>query len=154
MGATQPRDPVVERTALPRHARGTGPWLAVTPMLTVIGLTIGAAPIVGATAKATAALGRPKEAAVAGAEQMRRQALAVQAFQARNYPMAYGRFAELADAGDALSALMALAMVRHGPLLFGSDWSVTPGQVHRRSAMALREVHDHGLAIAQHDKGE
>jgi len=120
----------------------------------VIGLTIGAAPIVGATAKATAALGRPKEAAVAGAEQMRRQALAVQAFQARDYPMAYGRFAELADAGDALSALMALAMVRHGPLLFGSDWSVTPGQVHRRSAMALREVHDHGLAIAQHDKGE
>ena len=45
-------------------------------------------------------------------------------------------------------------MVRHWPVLFGSDWSVTPGQVHRWGAMALREAHDHGLAIARHDKGE
>ena len=150
---TQPRDPVVERTPVTRRVRG-GPWLAAAPMLAVMGLTIGTALIVGATAKATAALGQSRTIPIAGAEQMRRQALAVQAFQAREYPMAYGRFAELADAGDAPSALMALAMVRHGPVLFGSDWSITEGQVHRWSAIALREVQDHGLAIAQHDRGE
>jgi len=152
---TQPGGPAVERTAATRRpARGTGPWLAAAPMLTVLGLTIGAALIVSATAKATAALSPPRAIQLAGAEQMRRQALAVQAFQARDYAMAYGRFAALADAGDAPSALMALAMLRHGPSMFGSDWSITSGQVQRWSAMALTDVRDYGLAIAQHDRGE
>jgi hypothetical protein len=149
---TQPRDPAVERTLLTRRVRG--PWLAAAPMLAVMGLTIATALIVGGTAKATAALGQPKAIAIAGAEQMRRQALAVQAFQAREYPMAYGRFADLADAGDAPSALMALAMLRHGPSMFGSDWSITPGQLQRWSELALREVQDYGTVVAQHDRGE
>jgi len=149
---TQPREPAVERTPALRPVRG--PWLAAAPMLAVLGLTIATALIVGTTAKATGALSQPQTMQLAGAEQMRRQALALQAFQAREYPMAYGRFAELADAGDAPSALMALAMMRHGPTLFGSDWSITPGQVHRWSAMALQEVREHGIALAQHDKGE
>jgi len=152
---TQPRDPAIERSApARRRVRGTGPWLAAAPMLAVLGLTIGTALIVGATAKATAALSPPRGLQVAGAEQMRRQALAVQAFQAREYATAYGRFAELADAGDAPSALMALAMLRHGPSVFGSEWSITPGQVQRWSAIALPDAKEYGLAIAQHDRGE
>ena len=151
---TQPREPAVQRSPAPRRSRTTGPWLAAAPMLAVMGLTIGTGLIAGTTAKATAALGHPHTVQLAGAEQMRRQALAVQAFQARQYPMAYGRFAELADAGDAPSALMALAMMRHGPAVFGSEWSITPGQVQRWSDLALREVREHGTAIAQHDRGE
>ena len=151
---TQPRDPAVELTPAPRRVRGSGPWLAAAPMLAVIGLTIATALIVGTTSKATAALAPAKSMQLAGAEQMRRQAQAVQAFQAREYPMAYGRFAELADAGDAPSALMALAMMRHGTAMFGSDWSITPGQVHRWSEIALRDVRDYGTAVAQHDRGE
>ena len=152
---TQPGGPAVERAAPSRRpVPATGPWLAAAPMLAVLGLTIGAALIVSATAKATAMLSPPRAIQIAGAEQMRRQALAVQAFQARDYAMAYGRFAALADAGDAPSALMALAMLRHGPAMFGSDWSITPGQVQRWSSIALTDVRDHGLAIAQHDRGE
>ena len=123
-------------------------------MLAVLGLTVGTALVVGATARATAALSPPRGLQVAGAEQMRRQALAAQAFQSREYATAYGRFAELADAGDAPSALMALAMLRHGPSVFGSEWSITPGQVQRWSELALHEVREHGTAIAQHDRGE
>ena len=150
---TQPHAPAVGRTPSPQQRLG-GPWLAAAPMLAVVGLTIATGLIVGTTARATSALGAPKSVQLAGAEQMRRQALAVQAFQAHNYPIAYGRFAELADGGDAASALMALAMVRHGPSMFGSDWSITPGQVERWSAIALRDVRIYGTTIAQHDRGE
>jgi hypothetical protein len=151
---TQPQALPDAGTEPPRRRHGTGPWLAAGPMLAALGLTIATALVVGTTAKATAALGRPQATQVAGAEQMRRQALAVLAFQARDYPMAYGRFAELADAGDAPSALMALAMVRHGLPAFGHEWSITPGQVQRWSEIALRDVRDFGVAMAQHDRGE
>jgi hypothetical protein len=151
---TQPREASVERSRAPRRVRGTGPWLAAAPMLAVCGLTIAAALIIGATAKATAALSRPTGFQIAGAEQMRRQAQAAQAFQARQYAMAYGRFAELADAGDPPSALMALSMVRHGPSIFGSQWSATPAQLQRWSTLALQDVREHSVQIAEHDRGE
>jgi hypothetical protein len=85
---------------------------------------------------------------------MRRQAQAVQAFQALQYADAYGRFAALADEGDAPSALLALAMVRHGPALFRSEWSATHGQLQRWSALALQDLREHGPLIAAHDRGE
>lgn len=62
------------------------------------------------------------------------------AFRQQQYAQAYGRFAALADAGDAPSALMALAMLRHGPALFGSDWSASAGQWHRWSALAFGDA--------------
>jgi hypothetical protein len=151
---TQPGDPAVQHPPPQRRPRATGPWLAAAPMLAVIGLTIGTALIIGTTAKATAALSQSHAVQLGGAEQMRRQALAVQAFQAREFAMAYGRFAELADAGDAPSALMALAMVRHGPSMFGSEWSITAWQVQRWSELALSDVRVQGMAIAQHNRGE
>jgi hypothetical protein len=139
----------------PRRVRGTGAWLAAAPMLAALGLTVSAALVVGATAKATTDLGRTRaQPVVAGAEQMRRHAGAVQAFRAQQYAQAYGRYAELADAGDAPAALMALAMLRQGPELFGSEWSITPGQLERWSAMALSDVREYGSAIALHDRGE
>lgn len=57
-------------------------------------------------------------------------------FLARRYAEAYGRYAELADAGDAAAASIALAMVVHGPALFSADWSATSGQLQRWSALA------------------
>jgi hypothetical protein len=137
-----------------RRARGAGPWLAAAPMLAVLAMVIGSALILGATAKATTDLTHSKRIAIAGAEQMRRQAQAVQAFQAREYADAYGRFAALADEGDATSALMALTLVRHGPRVFGSQWSATAGQLQRWSTMALTDVQQHAPQIAQHDRGE
>ena len=57
-------------------------------------------------------------------------------FLARRYAEAYGRYADLADAGDPAAASMALAMVVHGPALFGSEWSATSGQLQRWSSLA------------------
>lgn len=70
------------------------------------------------------------------------------------YAVAYGRFAALADEGDAPSALIALAMVRHGPGLFGSDWSLTRGQAQRWRTLALRDIDENAALIAEHDRGE
>lgn len=139
---------------VPQQFRVRGPWLAAAPMLMALALVVGGALIVGATAKATSDLARGRGMPVAGAEQMRRQAQAVQAFQAREYAVAYGRFAALADDGDAGSALIALAMVRHGPTLFGSEWSLTQPQLQHWSDLALHDVRERGAAIAEHDRGE
>ena len=65
-----------------RARSSAGPWIAAAPMLLLLALIVGGALVVGASVKATTALSRPKASAVAGAEQMRRQAQAVQAFKA------------------------------------------------------------------------
>jgi hypothetical protein len=139
---------------MPRQLRVRGPWLAAAPMLVALALVVGGALIVGATAKATSDLSRMRGTPAAGAEQMRRQAQAVQAFRTREYAVAYGRFAALADDGDAASALIALAMARHGPTLFGSEWSLTRQQLQQWSELAMRDVRERGVAIAEHDRGE
>jgi hypothetical protein len=75
-------------------------------------------------------------------------------FVARRYAEAYGRYAVLADAGDPAAASMALAMVMHGPALFGSDWSATSGQLQRWSALAQRFALQREASIAAQDRGE
>lgn len=116
------------------------------PFLVVCALTLAAAAVATATA--------PFDALPTADAPSAQQQAAMQAFQAQRYAIAYGRFAQLADEGDASSALIALTMVRHGPALFGSPWSATPGQLQRWSAMAIREVQQRAALIAEHDRGE
>jgi len=75
-------------------------------------------------------------------------------FLARRYAEAYGRYADLADAGDPAAASMALAMVMHGPAVFGSDWSATSGQLQRWSELARQFADLREGSIAAHDRGE
>ena len=75
-------------------------------------------------------------------------------FLAHRYAEAYGRFAALADAGDPAAASMALAMVVHGPALFGSDWSATSGQLQRWNALAQQFAGQREVSIVAHDRGE
>jgi hypothetical protein len=75
-------------------------------------------------------------------------------FLARRYAEAYGRYADLADAGDPAAASMALAMVMHGPALFGSDWSATTGQLQRWSVLARQFAGQREASIAAQDRGE
>jgi hypothetical protein len=75
-------------------------------------------------------------------------------FLKRRYAQAYGRYAELADAGDAAAASMALAMVLHSPELFGSDWSASAGQLQRWSALARQFALQRGDTIAAHQHHE
>jgi hypothetical protein len=42
---------------------------------------------------------------------------------------AYGRFVALADEGHVPAARVALAMLRNGPKVYGTDWSAAPSQV-------------------------
>jgi hypothetical protein len=53
----------------------------------------------------------------------------VRLFRSGRFAAAYGRFAQLADAGHAPSARIALVMVEQGPQLFGSDWDAWPQQL-------------------------
>jgi hypothetical protein len=59
-------------------------------------------------------------------------------FRERRFAAAYGRFAQLADAGHVPSACIALLMVRDGRALFVTDWYATPDQLRRWSALTIR----------------
>jgi hypothetical protein len=98
-------------------------------------------------------------AASAGAQELRAPSAvtppgyddAVHALTSQRYSAAYGRFAALADEGHAPSALMALAMVTYRPSMSGAQWSATPAQLQRWSALVAREVHEGGSLIAEYD---
>ena len=75
-------------------------------------------------------------------------------FLAHRYAAAYGRYADLADAGDPAAASMALAMVVQGPALFGSDWSATSAQLQRWSALARQFTEQREGSIAALDRAE
>jgi hypothetical protein len=55
--------------------------------------------------------------------------MAVQDYRDARWSSAYGRFYELANNGDANAARIALFMVRHGKLLYKSDWDATEDDV-------------------------
>lgn len=59
----------------------------------------------------------------------RLHANAVASFRQARFPEAYGRLIQLADAGHAPSAELALWMYLNGPSLFGRDWDSTPEQL-------------------------
>jgi len=127
---------------------------AGTPsFLTLLALATGVPLVVAGAAAAAAANACPGASDAAGVQPLQRQA-AVKAFLSQRYADAYGRFAQLADGGDTSAALIALMMVCQGPTLFGSDWSATPGQLRRWSALAIRDTDTRSAQIAEHDRGE
>ena len=72
---------------------------------------------------------------------------AVDAFRMQRYAAAYGRFAELADAGHVPSARMALIMLHNGPTLFGTDWSASAEQQRRWNVLVINSSRQH-MAMA------
>ncbi len=89
-----------------------------------------------------------------GAEYTRRYDDAMHALTAQRYSVAYGRFAALADEGHAPSVLMALAMVTYRPSMADPEWSATPAQLQRWSALADRAVQESGSLIAEYGHRE
>jgi len=75
-------------------------------------------------------------------------------FLARRDVQAYGRYADLADAGDPAAASLALAMVIYGLALFGSDWSATGGQLRRWSVLARQFAAQRAVSIVEQDRNE
>ena len=129
-------------------------WLpvgAVAAMaLSAIGATLFALTTAQAGATPRTPPGRHGEAPTAVVLEQRAQ----EAFLARRYAEAYGRFAELADGGSAPAAWMALMLVSNGPTQFGGEWSATPGQLQRWNALATRHAQERSVRIPVHDRGE
>ena len=123
--------------------------LAFALVATAASTLVATARIAEAGAPARPSGARPREApALAPIETVH------SLFLARRYAEAYGRYADLADAGDPAAASMALTMVVHGPALFGSDWSATSGQMQRWSALAQQfALQSESSIVAQH-RGE
>jgi len=52
--------------------------------------------------------------------------MAMEAYEAQQWPQAYAQLSAAADAGDASAARVATMMARQGPLLFGQHFDVSP----------------------------
>ncbi len=83
-----------------------------------------------------------------------RHAAAVRLFREGRYAGAYGRFAELADAGHLPSAQLVLAMYSQGNELFGSRWSATPDQRRRWNALIINAARQRIELPDTGDKGD
>jgi hypothetical protein len=82
--------------------------------------------LISAACAVTLTLGAAQaSAADAGAELAYAQSL----YQQQKWAGAYGRFANLADHGNAEAACIALFMVSHGPSLYKHAWSASQGQI-------------------------
>ena len=57
--------------------------------------------------------------------------VAMQAYEAQQWPQAYAQLAAAADAGDPSAARVAAMMARQGPLLFGQRFDVSPERLQR-----------------------
>jgi hypothetical protein len=90
-------------------------------------IDIGAQVLIGATAIVAACI------ALTGAGLGRhgdlpqgRFRLAMEAYEAQQWPQAYAQLSAAADAGDPSAARVATMMARQGPLLFGQRFDVSP----------------------------
>ena len=84
-------------------------------------LLIGATAIVAACIALTGAgLGRH------GDVPQGRFRMAMEAYEAQQWPQAYAQLSAAADAGDPSAARVATMMARQGPLLFGQHFDVSP----------------------------
>lgn len=135
----QRRARVSETPNSPR--RGAARTKALAALLAAAGATLfvlHAGPSIAITGALPAAPASALDCGNATAEHHARlRAEAAAAFREHRYATAYGRFAELADAGDTAAARVALLMLREGPVLFGSDWSATLGQQARWNALVV-----------------
>lgn len=57
--------------------------------------------------------------------------MAMEAYEAQQWPQAYAQLAAAADAGDPAAARVATMMARQGPLLFGQHFDVSPERLQR-----------------------
>ncbi len=105
---------------------------AMTMSTTARWIDTGAQVLIGATAIVAACI------ALTGAGMGRhgdvpqgRFRMAMQAYEAQQWPQAYAQLSAAADAGDPAAARVATMMARQGPLLFGQRFDVSPERLQR-----------------------
>jgi len=111
---------------------------AMTMRTTARWIDTGAQVLIGATAIVAACI------ALTGAGLGRhgdlpqgRFRMAMEAYEAQQWPQAYAQLSAAADAGDPAAARVATMMARQGPLLFGQRFDVSPERL-RRWEQAMR----------------
>ena len=87
---------------------------------------IGATAVVAACIALTGAGVRGR-----GDEPQGRFRVAMEAYEAQQWPQAYAQLSAAADAGDPAAARVATMMARQGPLLFGQHFDVSPERLAR-----------------------
>lgn len=103
------------------------------------------------TAQATGARAEQVQPALSDV-QLATYADAVRSFREQRFSAAYGRFAHLADAGHGPSAQLALLMYMNGQTLFGANWSASPDQQRRWSALGADALR--GRYFEDNDPGD
>ena len=66
--------------------------------------------------------------------------IAMQAYEAQQWPQAYAQLSAAADAGDPAAARVAAMMARQGPLLFGQRFDVSADRLQRWEKATRGEV--------------
>ena len=107
--------------------------------------------LIGATAVVAVCVAlagaRPESPAV-------RYRVAMESYQAQQWPQAYEALATLADGGNASAARVAAMMARQGPVLFGQSFEVSPERLARwertmrGDTVALADAAPRRLALA------
>jgi hypothetical protein len=116
---------------LPQH-KGITMQHAMTMSTTARWIDTGAQVLIGATAVVAAciALTGTGMRGHGGVPQGRFQ-VAMQAYEAQQWPQAYAQLSAAADAGDPAAARVAAMMARQGPLLFGQHFDVSGERLQR-----------------------
>jgi hypothetical protein len=83
-----------------------------------------------------AGIGQAQVAVPDAAERAQLFSYAAQLYHEGRWSGAYGRFARLADAGDAEAARVALHMLRMGSTLYGTDWGASQPQIDQWTRLA------------------
>ena len=66
--------------------------------------------------------------------------MAMEAYEAQQWPQAYAQLSAAADAGDPSAARVATMMARQGPLLFGQHFDVSPERLQRWERATRRQA--------------
>jgi len=73
--------------------------------------------------------------------------VAMEAYEAQQWPQAYAQLSAAADAGDPAAARVATMMARQGPLLFGQRFDVSPERLKRWDQAMRRQAAPGAAAV-------
>ena len=126
---------------------------AMTMSSTARWIDTGAQLLVGATAIVAACIALTGAGLRAHGEVPQgRFRVAMEAYEAQQWPQAYAQLSAAADAGDPAAARVATMMARQGPLLFGQHFEVSPERLQRWDTGDARPVPPLAVTITSLEK--
>jgi hypothetical protein len=78
--------------------------------------------------------------------------MAMEAYEAQQWPQAYAQLSAAADAGDAAAARVATMMARQGPLLFGQHFDVSAERLQRWDKARLGRLPALAVTVTSREK--